>query len=146
MLCDSLLPEGWYRFVGAAGTRMPTTRVEPYYCGTDWSGWLDGVHPTVEDGEVRRKVCFSNRLSGCKYVTEISVKNCISYFIYKLHHPPACNTRYCATNWIRSKNLKVEFFINLSEGLGTLRQSNWSSHKHNHYYYYYYYYYIIRRF
>ena len=56
---------------------MPTTRVEPYYCGTDWSGWLDGVHPTVEDGEVRRKVCFSNRPSGCKYVTEMSVKNCV---------------------------------------------------------------------
>ena len=37
-LCDYKLPEGWYRFVGAAGTKMPTTRVPAYRCGTDWSG------------------------------------------------------------------------------------------------------------
>ena len=43
-LCDCLLPEGWYRFVGAAGTKMPTTRVPAYRCGADWSGWLDGAH------------------------------------------------------------------------------------------------------
>ena len=26
-LCDNLLPEGWYRFEGAAGTKMPTTHI-----------------------------------------------------------------------------------------------------------------------
>ncbi|CAH3166844.1 unnamed protein product, partial [Pocillopora meandrina] len=52
--CDSSFLEGWYRFVGAAGTKMPTTRVPAYRCGTDWSGWLNGTHPTVEDGKVRR--------------------------------------------------------------------------------------------
>ena len=98
MLCDNPLPEGWYRFVGAAGTRMPTTRVEPFYCGTVWSGWLKGAHPTVEDGEVRRKVCFSDRTSGCKYFIKIYVKNCGPYFIYKLMATPACDTRYCGTN------------------------------------------------
>ena len=49
-LCDYQLPEGWYRFVGAAGTKMPTTRVPAFRCGTNWSGWLNGAHPTVEDG------------------------------------------------------------------------------------------------
>ena len=38
--------------MGTAGTKMPTTRVPAYKCSTDWSGWLDGAHPTVEDGEV----------------------------------------------------------------------------------------------
>ena len=52
---------------------MPRTRVPAYRCGTDWSSWLDGAHPTVEDDEVRRKVCFNNRPTGCKYPTEISV-------------------------------------------------------------------------
>ena len=66
-LCDYQLPEGWYRFVGAAGTKMPTTRVPAYRCGTDWSGWLDGAHPTVEYGEVSRTVCFSDRSTGCKH-------------------------------------------------------------------------------
>ena len=41
VLCDIQLPEGWYRFVGAAGTKMPTTRVPAFGCGTDWpDGWL----------------------------------------------------------------------------------------------------------
>ena len=66
-LCDRQLPEGWYRFVGAAGTKMPTTRVPPFRCGTDWSGWLMTAHPTVEDGQVRGYVCFSDRSTGCKY-------------------------------------------------------------------------------
>ena len=97
-LCDNQLPEVWYRFVGAAGTKMPTTRVPAYRCGTDWSGWLDGAHPTVEDGEVLRKVCFSDRLSGCRYSNNIYVKNCGHYFIYKLMAPRACDTRYCGTD------------------------------------------------
>ena len=101
VLCDKQLPEGWYRFVGAAGTKLPTTYVPAYRCGTDWSGWLDGAHPIVEDGEVQRTVCFSNRPSRtpiCKFSTKIFVKNCDSYFIYKLHHPPGCGSRYCGTD------------------------------------------------
>ena len=53
---------------------MPTTRVLAYSCGANWSGWLDGAHPTVEDGEVLRTVCFSDRPTGCKYLTHIFVK------------------------------------------------------------------------
>ena len=94
-LCDYKLPEGWYRFVGAAGTKMPTTRVPAYRCGTDWSGWLDGAHPTVEDGEVQRTVCFSDRSTGCRSLKSILVKNCRSYFIYKLFPPSSCISRYC---------------------------------------------------
>ena len=93
--CDTVLPVGWYRFKGDAGTKMPSTRVPAYRCGTDWSGWLDGAHPTVEDGKVKRTVCFSDRPSGCKYGIEIDVKNCGSYFIYNLLSPPGCNSRYC---------------------------------------------------
>ena len=102
-LCDYQLPEGWYRFVGAAGTKMPTTRVPAFRCGTNWSGWLISAHPTVEDGEVQRTVCFSDRSSGCKYSNDIIVKNCGSCFIYKLFHPPGCESRYCGTDWIWSK-------------------------------------------
>ena len=101
-LCDNLLPL-WYRFVGAAGTKMPTTRVPAYRCGTDFSGWLDDAHPTVEDGEVQKKVCFSNRGQGCRYTKKIFVKNCSSYFMYKFFSPPGCPSRYCGTDWKRSK-------------------------------------------
>ena len=96
--CDNQPLERWYRFVGAAGTKMPTTRVPAYKCGTNWSGWLNGAHPTVEDGEVSRMVCFSNRPTGCKYSIAISVKNCGSFYIYKLTKPPGCASRYCGTD------------------------------------------------
>ena len=98
VLCDSQLPEGWYRFVGAAGTKMPTTRVPAHRCGTDWSGWLITAHPTVKDGEVRGRVCFSDRSTGCKQLKNIFVKNCGSYFIYKLLKLPYCDSRYCGTD------------------------------------------------
>ena len=99
-VCDDQLLAGWYRFVGAAGTKMPTTRVPAYRCGTDWSGWLNGAHPTVKDGEVKRMVCFNDRFPGCERSAYIFVKNCGSYFIYKLQRPPGCPLRYCSTDWI----------------------------------------------
>ena len=39
--------------MGAAGTKIPTTRVSAHRCGADWSGWLDDAHPTVEDVKVK---------------------------------------------------------------------------------------------
>ena len=88
-LCDYLLPEGWYRCVRAAGTKMPTTHVSAGSCDTDFPGWLNGTHPTVEDVEVYSLKFLSS--TGCKYSAGIPVKNCGSYLIYKLHHPPACH-------------------------------------------------------
>ena len=99
------LPRGYYRLVGAAGSKIPKMRVPAYRCGADWSGWLDDAHTTVEDGKVKRKVCFSDRSDGYKYAIRISVKNCVSYFIYKLY-PPACYSRYCGTDWMWSKKFK----------------------------------------
>ena len=102
-LCDSQLATAWYRFVGAAGTIMPTTRVPAFRCGTKHSGWLNGAHPTVKDREVTRQVCFSNtQTSGCKTSATVSVKNCGLYFIYKLQSP-ACFSRFCATDWLQRK-------------------------------------------
>ena len=77
---------------------MPTTRVPAFRCGTDWSGWLMTAHPTVEDGIVPAVVCFSDRSVGCQYVKNIFVKNCGSYFIYKLQQLSTCESRYCGTD------------------------------------------------
>ena len=99
-------PDGWYRFVGAAGTKMPTTPVPAYSCGTTYSGWLNGAHPTVEDGEVLHQVCFSDRSMGCKHNTQISVKNCSSYHIYKLYGLSQCPSGYCGTDWISERSLR----------------------------------------
>ena len=100
LYCDNQLAGGWYRFVGAAGARMPTMRVPAYRCGADLSGWFMTAHPIVEDSEIHGTVYFSNRPSFtplCKYSTKISVKNCGSYFILKLSPAPTCDSRYCGT-------------------------------------------------
>ena len=97
-VCDKLLSEGWYRFEGNAGTKMPTKSVDHYRCNTVFSGWLSGVEPTEVDGEVERKVCFTRGDNTCKSSIAIMMKNCGSYFIYKLVPPPACNYRYCGTD------------------------------------------------
>ena len=101
VLCDNQLQEGWYRFVAAAGTKMPTTRVPAFSCGTHWPGWLKTAHPTEDGEEVHGIVCFSNRpqmTPVCKKSITISIKNCGSYFIYKLHDTQGCNLRYCGTD------------------------------------------------
>lgn len=76
---------------------MPTKRVEEENCGAMWSGWLEGEHPTVEDGKVNKTVCFSGG-TGCEITKFISVKNCGSYYIYELTKPPKCDARYCGTD------------------------------------------------
>ena len=61
--CDRNL-KGWYRFQGAAGTRMPTSCTPKHRCSTGATGWLNGSHPTVADGKVSRQVCFSYTVVG----------------------------------------------------------------------------------
>ena len=100
VLCDDKLPEGWYRFVGAAGTKMATTKVDRSHCGTTYPGWLNGVHPTVEEGEESREVCFTRK--SCIY---IRVKNCGSFYIYYILKPPGCKMRYCGSDWTESKGI-----------------------------------------
>ena len=97
-LCDKKLKKGWYRFEGDAGTRMPTTCVEEGKCGTTFPGWLNGVHPTVADGEVDREVCFHAYLDCCHDRKRIRVKNCSSYYVYKLDRTRGCDLRYCGTD------------------------------------------------
>ena len=58
--CDKNLTEDWYRFSAGAGTSIATKCISKgQRCGTDVPGWMDGAHPTVDEGVVSRKVCFS---------------------------------------------------------------------------------------
>ena len=98
-LCDNTLTEAWYRFEGDAGTRMPTICVNKRKCGTYFPGWLNGIHPTVADGEVHGEVCFSAfPLDCCTNRKLIKVKNCSSYYVYKLGATTGCDMRYCGTD------------------------------------------------
>ena len=96
--CDSGLGPGWFRFQGSAGTRMAASCTSYDRCGTYYTGWLSGGHPTVADGQVTRTVCFSSGYRCCYYSTSIKVRNCGSYYVYYLSGTPTCNLRYCGTN------------------------------------------------
>ena len=94
--CDDTL-NGWYRFQGAAGTKMVTKcPVSMNKCDASFPAWLSEDHPTVAEGTVRRKVCIRRTGNCCFDLVNIQVKNCSSYYIYKLHEPPFCYTRYCS--------------------------------------------------
>ena len=96
--CDSSLVTGWYRFGGGAGTKIPTSCVLYPRCGTSGSGWMNGVHPTVTDGKVTRKVCYHYDSNCCASSNRIEVANCGLYYVYKLSSPPICNLRYCGSD------------------------------------------------
>ena len=92
--CDRYLAEGWYRFL--TRKRMNTNcGYSTYYCHTSYPGWLNGNHPSVEEGIVTRQVCFGSGSCSCSYATYIKVLNCGSFYVYKLKPTPTCNLRYC---------------------------------------------------
>ncbi|XP_073252205.1 uncharacterized protein [Porites lutea] len=97
--CDRSIIHGWYRFEGAAGTRLPTSCTPGNRCGTHATSWLTNGHPSVADGRVRKRVCFS--LNGdCYYYrcVNIIIRNCGSYYVYELVRTPGCHYRYCGTD------------------------------------------------
>ena len=94
--CDNTL-NGWYRFQGATGTKMVTTCPSMYHCDAAFPIWLRGGHPTVAEGKVTRNVCI-NKSACCDKSLFIQVKNCGSYYIYKLFNPWVCPARYCSTD------------------------------------------------
>lgn len=100
------------------------------YCSTDAPGWLSGDHPSVAEGVVRRKVCFPGAVRGCcGYSSNISVRNCGSFFVYKLQPPPHCYLRYCG-NGLPLARGKYKIFVSIISclfthvGVKTIRQSS----------------------
>ena len=93
---DTLVP-GWYRFNGTAGSKMPSYCVATYRCNTHATGWLNGTHPTLQEGMVSRNVCFHWDNNCCRWTVSIQVRNCGLFFVYKLVNPVNCKLRYCVT-------------------------------------------------
>ena len=95
--CDWLeLVPGWHRFQGAAGDRMADKCVPEKRCGGSMSGWLNGTHPSIDEGVVTRGVCFSSLYHCCDWFQNSRVKNCGAYFLYELSRPyMICAGRYC---------------------------------------------------
>ena len=97
--------EGWYRFTGAAGTRLfdvalDGTGVTFASCGSGncpCSGkpmTLErGGHPSVEDGEVER---ILGPWNGMGAQQKIKIINCpAGYYVYHLPGAPICDMSFC---------------------------------------------------
>ena len=95
--CDRYdLVSGWYRFQGAAGDRMADKCVPENHCGSRSPGWLFGAHPSIAEGVVTRRVCFSSPYTCCNWQKNIRIRNCGAYFVYELPRPFYCPLRYCS--------------------------------------------------
>ncbi|XP_072272969.1 uromodulin-like [Pyxicephalus adspersus] len=93
--CDNNL-NGWYRLKGEYGQHMPEFCVPKYSCGTHAPMWMNGQHPSVNDGIVKRTACANWNEDCCLWSNTISVKKCSEgYYVYKLQGTPACYLSYC---------------------------------------------------
>nr|XP_021335861.1 pancreatic secretory granule membrane major glycoprotein GP2-like [Danio rerio] len=100
-MCDSYVHWlGWYRlFINGQSVQMPDTCVDMWSCGTIVPLWLNGTHPTVEDGMVTRGVCGTADNNCCIIQSNpIRVKACPGgYYVYELDQwAYGCYVAYCA--------------------------------------------------
>ncbi|XP_020603951.1 oncoprotein-induced transcript 3 protein-like isoform X2 [Orbicella faveolata] len=65
------------------------------HCGTAIPGWLNGAHPTIAEGVVTRRVCFSSSDTCCYRYNNVRIKNCGAYFLYQFSRPYQCYAGYC---------------------------------------------------
>ncbi|XP_040314827.1 uromodulin isoform X1 [Herpailurus yagouaroundi] len=92
--CDSGL-SGWYRFVGQGGVRLAETCVPVLSCNTAAPMWLNGTHPSSDEGIVSRTTCAHWRGHCCLWDAPVQVKACAGYYVYNLTAPPECYLAYC---------------------------------------------------
>ena len=96
-----MLSADWYRFGGAAGNQMAESCVDNSLCGTYLPGWLNGSHPTVNEGAVQRRMCFRDYDDCCFFSTYIRVRNCGGFYVYQLKPANGC-LRYCGNGYVSS--------------------------------------------
>lgn len=53
-----------------------------------------GRHPSVVEGVVRRFACFSQKQQCCVYSVSMRVRNCSSFYVYKLDSMPSSSVSF----------------------------------------------------
>ena len=84
----------WYRIMPPAGTQMPEAPTKAFRCGSKSTGWILGKHPKNKGETVEAKVCVSWG-HACRWSMKTSIRNCGSFFLYKLPEPSNCTFRFC---------------------------------------------------
>ena len=86
-----------HRFTGGAGTKLATSPVEDFHCGTFYTGYLQEGTSALPGDEVEATVCFYDYIvsNPCYRPTTIRIKKCSNFWIYNLPNTPYCNYGYC---------------------------------------------------
>ncbi|XP_052691778.1 uncharacterized protein LOC128169728 [Crassostrea angulata] len=97
-ICDNSIQEKWYRIQSHDDLQSRTMITEPpkfFECGTSSPIWMNGLHPTQEEGIVNRTACVLGISDNCSSRYDIMVKNCSAYFVYFLKRTQRCDEGYC---------------------------------------------------
>jgi len=100
----SLSTAHWYRFVDAAGTKMPQSPPGWRRCGSERAGWLSTAMPDIGEPATSGRVCF-HRSSDICYSTNLQIIICTCsidgvnpIYLYKLPRPPYGSATFCGTS------------------------------------------------
>ena len=110
--CESI-SGGWYRFLGAAGTRLSTFPSNTGTCGYNYPSWLNASLPTTRGAVTSGNICFNNGGNICTTYSSANialVTNCGDYYVFFLPALSVCGYRYCTT-WIIFNNYRKKNFI-----------------------------------
>jgi len=89
---------GWYRFMGAAGSKIPDSPVGQKRCGTYRTTWISGGHPNNSADyhkEVMRTINIEAYGRVSSNTTDALVVNCGDFYVYYLKNAGICNSVYC---------------------------------------------------
>lgn len=102
-LCDKNLPVAWYKLeVNGNPAEIPTVCLKHNVCGTKLPMHIDlGYQGMPQLGNVSNAtVCTSYNILGrwdcCVLRQDIQIKNCGTFYVYKLKHTDRCPVAYCA--------------------------------------------------
>ena len=88
---------GWYRFMGAAGTRMAQEFPGYQKAGAKAPGWLSQEPPSTPGEQQSITVCF-DPYEQCDISSVVAdVLNCGAYLLYQLPNTRNCPLKYSGT-------------------------------------------------
>ncbi|XP_048588730.1 fibropellin-1 isoform X2 [Nematostella vectensis] len=98
MFCDNILITGqWYRFVGAAGTRLinhcPTS--EHQHCNTDNQVWLIDDQPKPREIRKELRNSILANYNCYEWPGKTNATHCNDFIVYQLWSFKNCYIRYC---------------------------------------------------
>lgn len=96
----------WYRFADEDGFsyRAPTTCIPENRCGTKYTGYISEYMPTVNQGVLKRKLCFNQNGNCCGSSMNIYVRNCNQLYVYKLEAKLKDETGICLQKYRTGKD------------------------------------------